>query len=227
MTDQEKTKKPESKAPNPREERTENIIAILVVVLIFGGVGFWIYHVNTAQPALPQTARLPIPVGNSPMLGSEEAPVTVVIFSDFECPFCAQFAKESMPQIIERYVDTNMTSIVFKHYPISSHQHSMLAAQAAVCAAQQQKFWEYHDLLFDNQEKLLREDLVLAAAAVGLDSQRFLSCIDAVEGIVVADRDLGTSVGVTGTPTFYFNGRKVAGALSADGFGEELAKELS
>jgi protein-disulfide isomerase len=204
------------------EEGWENLIAIAIITLLAVGVGWWVYAQATAVPVIEQT-RTALPIGASPTLGN--GPLVVVIFSDFECPYCGQFARESFPAIKQEFVDTGKVTFVFKHFPIATHEHAQSAAVAAYCAQEQGKFWEYHDVLFSNQENLDIASLERYAQGLGLERESFLSCMNVSISAVLRDRTLGEQAGVTGTPTFFFNGRKVTGALSPDDFRRELAQE--
>lgn len=212
--------------PNPAEEKKETIIAIALILLLIIGIAWWMF--GLLNPDVEESVvRVTVPFTGSPMLGEESAPVTVVIFSDFECPFCGDFTRNSGDTINE-LVASGTIRVVFKQYPLSIHPNALDAAQASMCAYRQEKFWEYHDMLFQNQRALAREDLLSHAQTLGLDAERFESCL--VEGkelsTVEIDRTLGSRLGVTGTPTFFFNGRRVVGLLSSEQFRAEVQKEI-
>jgi protein-disulfide isomerase len=145
--------------------------------------------------------------------GNENAPVTIVTYSDFECPFCAD-----MHPIIENILEDNEETVrlVYRHFPLSFHRRALKAAEASECAAEQDKFWEYHDILFENQNNLAGGVFQLKewASDLGLDQKRFDDCLDSNEKSddVKNDRISGTSKGVTGTPTFFVNGNILEGA---------------
>ncbi len=143
--------------------------------------------------------------------GTDTAVLEIVEFSDFECPFCAR----AMPVL-----DSLMTAhgdevrLLYRHYPLSTiHPHAEVAAQAAVEAARQGAFWEYHDLLFRRQDRLAPADLVGYADSLGLDAGAFAEALETGRhaAAVAADRELGRSLGVGGTPTFFVNGYRVVG----------------
>ena len=151
--------------------------------------------------------------------GPADAKVTVVEFSDFQCPYCSQ-AANAVTQIKEKYSDK--VRFVFRHFPLSFHQDAHLASQATLAANKQGKFFEYHDLLFKNQKALKREDLEKYATELGLDLAAFKADLDggAFKAAVDADMKLGEEVAVDGTPTMFVNGKRVAnptdfGAISA------------
>lgn len=210
-------------ADDRREEIKENIIAVIVVLLIIAVAGWWIFIKMTAPP--PDQERVLIPIAGSPTMGMADAPVAIVIFSDFECPFCARFALETMPQL-DTYVENGTILLVFKQFPLDTHPNAALAAQASLCADDQDSFWQYHDLLYANQDALAADDLSGYAAEAGLNATRFETCMQRPAERVAQEKLLGKQLGVTGTPTFYFNGRKVAGFLTADEFIAEIEKEL-
>src|SRR5512142_1740379 len=123
------------------DETKENIIALVIVLVLALGIGWWIYHQIYTPAPQQQEVQATIPVGASPMLGSENASKTVVIFSDFECPFCGEFARQTFPAIKAKYIDTGQMRFVYKQFPLSVHEHSNDAALASLCAQDQNKFW--------------------------------------------------------------------------------------
>ncbi len=143
----------------------------------------------------------------SPSRGSQMAPVTIVEFSDFECPYCGR-AHPIVQQLLREF--EGRVRVVFKHYPLSAHPHAMPAARAAVAAGNQDQFWPMHDLLFEHQRQLEEEDLIGYAEQLGLDMDRFRADMAATEtqDRVEADKDAGREAGVEGTPTFFVNGRR-------------------
>jgi len=139
-------------------------------------------------------------------------PVEIVLFSDFQCPFCAQFAAP-FRELEAKGVDGVKTRVVFKNFPLSIHPNSQLAHQAALSAGNQGKFWEMHDLLFANQQRVQRSDLMGYAAKLGLDVARFEKDMDGegVKAIIRADLAEGEKRQVSGTPTFFINGKPYSG----------------
>jgi protein-disulfide isomerase len=155
------------------------------------------------QPATPGSSSSDNPLsllslssneGGSPVLGSLEAPITVVDFSDFQCPKCARFVKSTEPEIKKEYIDTGKVAFVFKHFPRLGDD-SYSAALASECAKEQGKFWEYHDTLFHNQQAensgwANKEKLKEFASDIGLDRQQFDSCLDEEKYKPTVERDL-------------------------------------
>lgn len=217
--------KKELTAQEIAENRKENLIAIVIVIAVLAVVGFFIWHSLTRVAPVPD--RINVPLGISPVLGNESAPVTVVIFSDFECPYCGDFARYSFPDVKKNLIDTGKVRLSFRHFPLPTHTHAYVAAQAAACAQDQNMFWEYHDVLYAHQDALEIGKLQTYAADLGLDTELFNDCLasELRAPTVIADRQLGLDRGVAGTPTFFFNGRKVAGALTAAEFAAEVERE--
>jgi len=161
-----------------------------------------------------------------PALGPESAPVTVVEFSDFQCPYCAR-AAPVVKQLHERYPDS--VRIVYRHFPLDSvHPQARPAAEASLCAADQDRFWEYHDVLFENARQLGEADLIRYAEELGLDMADFRTCLKEGRHARQVERDLeaGRRAGVTGTPSFFVNGRMLGGAQPLEAFVRIIESEL-
>jgi protein-disulfide isomerase len=164
---------------------------------------------------------------DDPSIGSSSAPVTLVEFSDFQCPFCQRVAP-TLKQVKEKYGDK--VRIVWKDFPLTQiHPQAFKAGEAAHCAADQGKFWEYHDRLFANQQSLQPNDLKKHAADLGLDSGAFGTCLDSSKyGERVRDGVAeGSRLGVNSTPTIYINGRVLSGAQPYETFVTVIDEELS
>jgi protein-disulfide isomerase len=161
----------------------------------------------------------------SPAKGPADAPVTIVEFSDLQCTFCRR-SNPTVAQVLERY--PGKVRLVFKHFPLDFHKDAALAHRAALAANEQGKFWEMHDLIFANQERMGRDDLIAHAKTLGLDMPRFLKDFDDSRFIAFVDRDLaeGTKLGVDGTPTFFINGTALVGAQPLDAFTAIIDKAL-
>tara|TARA_Y100000310_G_scaffold345864_1_gene471812 strand:+ start:7374 stop:8120 length:747 start_codon:yes stop_codon:yes gene_type:complete len=161
--------------------------------------------------------------------GNADAPITIVEFSDFECPFCGRFYTDTLGQLREKYVETGKVKIIFRDFPLSFHPEATPAAEASECAADQGKFWEFHDLIFENQTTMSAASYKQWAADLGLDTEQFNSCVDdgthAAE--VRADFAAGQAAGVSGTPTFFINGQKVVGAQPFSVFEQIIEAELA
>ena len=161
-----------------------------------------------------------------PARGPKDAPVTIVEFSDFECPYCGA-AHDTVEQVMNTYA--GKVRLVYRQFPLSIHPHAAKAAEASLCAADQGKFWEYHEVLFKNQKKLDLPDLKAHAGEVGLDTQKFGQCLDSGDKkkAVDADQQAGLAAGVGGTPAFFINGIFLNGAQSIDEFKKVIDGELA
>ena len=160
-----------------------------------------------------------------PSKGPESAPVTIVEFSDFQCPFCSR-ANNTVNEVVKQYGDK--VRLVFRHFPLSFHAEAPKAAEASACADDQKKFWEYHDKLFANQQALKPDDLKKHAADLGLDAARFNECLDSGKHAATVKKDFeeGKKAGVTGTPAFFVNGIALSGAVPAEEFKSIIDAEL-
>ncbi|HSP79100.1 MAG TPA: thioredoxin domain-containing protein [Myxococcaceae bacterium] len=178
-----------------------------------------------SAPPAPAEQVADIQLGNAPVLGPKNAPITLVVFSDFECPFCGRVVP-TLKQLEEEY--KGKIRVAFKHQPLGFHPNAKPAAMASMAAHEQGKFWEYHDKLFANQKALDRASLEKYAQELGLDMGRFKAALDAnkYEAHVSADMAEAGRVGVEGTPTFFINGRKLVGAQPADAFKRVIEEEL-
>ncbi len=166
------------------------------------------------------TATMPVPLGDSPQRGPADAWVTIVEFSDFQCPACGA-AEPTVAELLARY--PNDVRLVYKHFPLSSiHLYARPAAIAAECAREQGRFWEMHDRLFAGQRALSSEDLAAYASAAGLDVAAWQSCLSTPEPAarVDADQALGMKMGVHVTPTFVINGEPLQGSVPLATFEE-------
>jgi len=193
------------------------------------------------QPSATQQPSGPVQIdlGNAPLKGSANAKVTIVEFSDFQCPFCRSFYVGTYGQLVKDYVDSGKVKIYFKYFPLSSiHPAAEKSAEAAACANDQGKFWEMHDKIFNEQQKLNPdgntatygpEQLKQWAKDIGLDTAKFNQCLDsnAKAQIVQDDFNQGVSVGVSGTPTFYVDGQQLVGAQPFASFKQLIDSELA
>jgi protein-disulfide isomerase len=180
-------------------------------------------NVKFMLPA-PKVERQQV-AATGPSKGPENAPVTMVEFSDFECPYCGR-AKDTVDQVTKQYGDK--VRLVFRNFPLSFHPHAQKAAEAAMCANDQGKFWEMHDVLFANQKALEPEQLKKYAADLKLDTAKFNKCLDSGEKAeaVKADQEAGTKAGVNGTPAFFINGIPLSGAIPFEDFKTTIDGEL-
>jgi predicted DsbA family dithiol-disulfide isomerase len=163
------------------------------------------------------------PVG--PSLGPDSAPITIVEFSDYQCPYCAR-AEPIVRDLLRR--NPRDVRVVLRHLPLDMHPRARPAAEAAVCADIQGRFWDYHGLLFAHRDRLERDDLLGYADELGLDHARFAACLDddVTRERVDADVDAARALGVAGTPAFFVNGIPLSGAQPVERFESLIAREL-
>lgn len=165
-------------------------------------------------------------IDDDPSFGPADAPVTIVEFSDYNCPFCTRFALETLPQLRQRY--GSLIRFVYRDLPIIGGQNSINAAVAGNCAHIQGKFWEFHDLLFTNSEARERDTYVAFADELGMDTDAFTTCLDDKAQLdeVTLDYLDGQGLGIDGTPAFFINGKTIRGAQPFDTFALVIDKEL-
>jgi protein-disulfide isomerase len=170
--------------------------------------------------------RLAIANGNAPAKGPATAPIELVEFSDFQCPFCLR-ANPTVTQVLTTYGDR--IHFVYRHYPLPGHTNARPAAEASACAADQNQFWAYHDLLFANPSSLTDADLKQHARSLKLDTAKFDACVDSHKFKALVDSDVkeGDEVGVNGTPAFFVNGRMLSGAQPYEVFKRLIDEELA
>ena len=218
-------------------------ISIIVAAIIISGAVLY------GKTTSPKTAGVPsvqnnnnapvqpsgpvnVSVDDDPMLGNPKAKVTIVEFSDFQCPFCRTFWSGAFQQIKTEYIDTGKVRFVYRDFPLSFHPAAQPAAEAAQCANDQGKFWEMHDKLFQEQEKkgtgtiqFSETDIQKWASQIpGLDVNKLNECISSNKYKSEVEKDLkdGSAYGVSGTPTLFINGRPIVGAQPFSAFKAEI-----
>ncbi|NMB69415.1 MAG: thioredoxin domain-containing protein [Chloroflexi bacterium] len=224
---------------------------IVALLLAFGlglGTGYLVWGKDAATAAGPaaatqapaaaqaeadlpdtpqQVTRYDIPVDGQPALGPADAPITLVAFSDNECPFCLKWYAETWPLIQQNYGDR--VRLVFRDFPLPNHPNAQPAAEAAACAFEQGKYWEFQDLIFNNTGILGDATYLKFAQQIGLDEAAFKTCYD--EGRyrddVTTDRDWASELGVSSTPTFFINGIALVGAQPYETFQQVIEMELA
>ena len=184
----------------------------------------------------PEPAPSPTPsptvevgVGNLAPKGDPDAPVVIIEFSDFQCPYCGRHVTNTIPQLVEEYIDTGKAVYYYRDFPLSFHAEAKPAAVAARCANEQGEFWEYHDILFENSQSLSTDNYKQWAEDLGLDTEQFNSCLDEQKYAddVDADFTAGAQAGVSGTPSFFINGVKLVGAQPFAAFKAAIDAELA
>jgi protein-disulfide isomerase len=178
-----------------------------------------------AAPAAP-AAPVEIEIGDSPSRGPEDAPVTIAVWTDFQCPFCKRF-EDNLVEALEGYEDR--VRVVVKNFPLSFHAQAHVAAQAALAAHAQGKYWEYTAVLWENMQALHRPDLERYAEEVGLNMEAFRAALDdeTYKEAVDAEMAAGRAVGVTGTPGWFVNGVKFGGARPPAQIRAEIERALN
>jgi protein-disulfide isomerase len=170
--------------------------------------------------------RIEVSAEGVPFKGPKEAPITIVEFSDFQCTYCKRVLPV-LSEVLERYPDK--VKLAFRDFPIHSiHPHAQKASEAAHCAGDQGKFWEYHDLLFAKQETIPQGNFADHAQALGLDMTAFQACLETGKHKDTVERNYadGVKAGVSGTPAFFINGRSLSGAQPLEAFKAIIDEEL-
>ncbi|KKU04432.1 MAG: DSBA oxidoreductase [Parcubacteria group bacterium GW2011_GWA2_45_30] len=233
----------ESQSEIKSGDKKENTFFIPAAIIVAGAlIAFAVVYSNRGGMAVPQLKKMAAAgesassaqvlgdlADDDPALGNPSAPVTMVEFADFQCPFCARMFSETLPQIKEKYVKTGKVKFVYRDFPLSSiHQFAQKAAEAGECADEQEKFWQYHDILYSRQQQLSNENIKKWADEIGLDIAQFNQCLDSGKYMDEVAKDLadGQAAGVTGTPGTFVNGRLVSGALPYAQFEAIIEAEL-
>jgi protein-disulfide isomerase len=195
-----------------------------------------------SQPAAQPSQQAPSGDGvrmadildDDPARGDPNAPVVMVEWSDFQCPFCGRFYGETLPQIEENYIKTGKLKIVYRDFPLSFHPEAQPAAEAAECANEQGKFWEFHDLIFSNQQSMSAGAYKQWAADLGLNTQQFNDCFDSGKYTSEIQKDFneGAAIGISGTPGFYLGradgtGVRIVGAQPYSVFSSAIDQMLA
>ena len=155
-----------------------------------------------AAPTQPQIVK--VSIDDDPIKGDKDAPVTIIEFSDYQCPFCKRFYDNTLGQIDEEYIKNGKVRLVFRDYPLGFHPKAIPAAIAANCAGEQGKYWELHDFFFENPDKLDISTVIASTEELGLDKGKFEKCVnDKNEAEVNKDFQDGQQYGVRGTPSFF------------------------
>ncbi len=192
---------------------------IIAGVLVAGAIVY-----KPGERANTETIPEPTPVvnnftaptiDNDVVLGEADAPVTVIIFGDYECPFCERLYQETEKPLRTDYIQTGKVKVVYRDYPLSFHPNAMPAAEAAECAGEQGKYWQYHDALFERQSTLATLNYTTLAGELGLNTTQFKTCVDTHKYADEIAKDLadGEAAGVDGTPASFINGQLISGAV--------------
>jgi protein-disulfide isomerase len=181
---------------------------------------------KTAVRVSLEAPRQKVAAADGAARGPANAPIELIEFSDFQCPYCFR-ANPTVKQVLSTYGDR--IRFVYRNYPLANHPNARPAAEAAQCAAEQGQFWAYHDRLFADQSKLSDGDLKQSAADLGMDAGKFNACFDShkYQARVEEDIKAGNEAGVNGTPAFFINGRLLSGAQPFDEFKRVIDDELA
>ncbi|MEK6917674.1 MAG: DsbA family protein [Nanoarchaeota archaeon] len=217
--------------------------ALLVVSLFTGGFGLGkngapttgaaVAPTPTANPTAPTPSAVKVSIDDDAMTGKKDAKVTIVEFSDYQCPFCGRFWTDTLPQIQKNYIDTGKARLVFRDFPLNSiHPFAQKAAEAVECARKQGGdvvYFKMHDKLFANQGALDVPSLKKYAQELGLDATKFATCLDSGETALEVQKDSteGQSYGVQGTPAFFVNGKLISGAQPFTAFQQAIDAALA
>jgi protein-disulfide isomerase len=172
--------------------------------------------------------RYDVPVGDNPVLGPNDAPITIIEFSDYECPYCQKWHSEVFGRLLETY--SGQIRFVYRDFPLTSiHANAFSAAEAALCAGDQGAYWQYHDQLFFQELGLGKNAYQQYAQQLGLDMTSFNSCVESRvhQSAVQEDFDFAAQVGIRSTPTFFINGIALVGAQSFETFQQVIDNELA
>jgi protein-disulfide isomerase len=181
---------------------------------------------EAANQPLDAQKQAAIAAGDAPSFGPKDAKVTIVEFSDFQCPYCGK-AAEVVEKLRAKYSDR--VRFVFRQFPLPMHPEAKVASQAALAAHEQGKFWQYHDLLFKNMRALDRASLEKYAKEVGLNMTQFKQALDSGKyaDVVEADLKIGQDAAVQGTPTLFLNGARVQNAIDYDAVAAQIDAALA
>ncbi len=195
------------------------LAALLVVVLfVFSSKDNTATGNVVAGAAVNNPPSAPAPaaptIDDDAVLGDKNAPVTIIEFSDYQCPFCGRFWSQTLPQIKQNYVDTGKVKLVFRDFPLDFHPFALPAALATECVREKggdAAYWKMHDKIFENQASLSADNLKSWAKSLGYD---IVSCLDSkkYQNEVQKDQQEGSAAGVQGTPAFFVNGKLISGA---------------
>jgi protein-disulfide isomerase len=199
----------------------------LAFILGLGG-GYLLWGSQTqAAAGTDQVRRVNVSTDDDPSIGPEDAPVTIIEFSDYQCPYCERWYQDVYEQLLANY--PGKLRFVYRDLPLPSHPEAIPAAEAANCAGAQDDYWKYHDALFSGQYGLGRAAYEQYAADLGLDTKAFTACLDShrYQNEIQADATEASRVGINSTPTFVINGRLLVGALPFADFKTVIDEELA
>jgi protein-disulfide isomerase len=207
------------------------LVYMFIPFAFFLGLGGGYLLWGSTQPSVAADTnpvrRVDVSTDDDPSIGPDNAPVTIIEFSDYQCPYCQVWYKQVYQQLLASY--PNKIRFVYRDLPLPMHPEAIPAAEAANCAGDQGAYWKYHDALFAQQYGLNRAAYEHYASDLGLDTKAFAACLDShrYQGEVQADAADAARVGITGTPSFVINGRILIGALPFSDFKTVIDEELA
>jgi protein-disulfide isomerase len=192
-----------------------------------GGYLLWGSSPTPVAAGTNPVRRVDVSTDGDPSIGPKDAPVTIIEFSDYQCPYCQVWYKQVYQQLLASY--PNKILFVYRDLPLPSHPEALPAAEAADCAGEQGAYWKYHDALFGQQYGLNRAAYEQYATDLGLDKKAFAACLDShrYKDEVQADANDAARIGISGTPSFVVNGRILIGALPFSEFKTVIDEELA
>jgi protein-disulfide isomerase len=224
----------DSRGDTLRFRRSHVYSALIPLAFVVGLATGFLFWGRTPSPAAAPVAaegteaptRLEVSVDDDPSLGPADAPITIIEFSDFNCPYCKKWHTEIYPQLMAAYPD--QIRFVYRDFPITSEE-SLAAAQAANCAGEQDAYWQFHDSLLSGGLDLGRDAYTQYATRLGLNVEALLACLDSgkYNDEVEADARYAAGLGVSGTPTFFINGLPLVGAQPLSAFQSVIESELN
>lgn len=233
--------------PEPSESKFGVPQAIFGGLVIIAASIYISFGVPNSRAPLPQSlpadgggkvleGPVEVSIDDDPYLGRADAPVTIIEFSDFQCPFCRKLWRDVLPQIKKDYIDTGKVRFVYRDFPlVALHEMAQPSAEAAECAQDQGKFWDMHDKIFAQQDKKGQgtiaytiADIKKWAGQIGLNQNQFDGCLDTgkYKSEVEKDQTDGVAAGVQGTPATFINGQLVSGAQAYEIFKRAIEEEL-
>ena len=203
------------------------LIPVAFILGLGSGYLLWGQPTPPAAAGTTEVQRVNVSTDGDPSIGPEDAPVTIVEFSDYQCPYCASWYQQTFDRLIANY--PGQIRFVYRDLPLPMHPEAIPAAEAANCAGEQGAYWKFHDALFSGQYDLGRAAYEQYAADLGLEPAAFTACLDdhRTQDEVRADAADATRLGLTGTPSFVINGRILIGALPFEDFKAIIDEELA
>ena len=204
------------------------VFMFIALALLLGlAIGYLFWGTNQAVAGTGQARRVDVSTDGDPSIGPDNAPVTIIEFSDYQCPYCQQWHQQVYQKLMAAY--PGKIRFVYRDNPLPMHAEAEPAAEAAECAGDQSAYWKYHDDLFSGQYGLGREAFMQYATDLGLDTKAFAACLDShrFQGEIEADASDAAQVGINSTPSFVVNGRLLIGALPFADFKSVIDEELA